>query len=453
MAAWKSVVVAAISSGCRLSGSRPVSAATGKLLFQQTRARSSLAGSVSLRDIPQIVSAVPACHQTAKVIFDDNQTAEFKYIWLRDNCKCPSCVDVNTRQKLLDTPSIDAKIKPKALQIDEDNNLVITWTSAQGEHVSKFDHSWLYRYGQCFMHDTFSAPSQMEEEGVHPRPPLRLWNRYSINKSLPEMQFDEFMDSDEAMFRWLDMFYKYGIALLRGSPTDEAQLKRVVDRFAYIKETQYGVTWSVKIDPTPGVHLFQSGLHLDSHTDMNYRENSPGMQLLHCLKAEHPDTLGSDPGGQSFFVDGFRVAKWMEENEPSAYHILTSTPVRFSIKNQNQRYSNMWPIIVTDAEGDVQEIHYNNRTMGPLQAPDHVVVPFYHAYKLFSQRTREESQKLSFHLTPGDLVAFNNRRVMHGRTSYDPTKVERHLRGCYVDIDEAFSKYDQLLASSPQQHL
>ena len=62
------------------------------------------------------------------------------------------------------------------------------------------------------------------------------------------------------------------------------QLKEVVGRFAYIKETQYGVTWSVRIDPTPGVHLFQTGLHLQLHTDMNYRENSPGMQLLHCLK-------------------------------------------------------------------------------------------------------------------------------------------------------------------------
>ncbi|XP_037072112.1 gamma-butyrobetaine dioxygenase-like [Pollicipes pollicipes] len=449
MASWKSAVVAAVSAGCRLSRSVPTGGATARLLQPHIRAKSSLAGSVYLKDIPRIVSAVPACHQTAKVIFEDNKTAEFKYIWLRDNCKCPSCVDVDTRQKLLDTPSIDSKIKPKALQIDENNQLVITWSSRDGEHVSHFDNSWLYRYGQCFMHDTFNAPSVLEEDGVRPRPPLTLWNRYIIQKRLPEVEFEEFVESDNAMFEWLDMFYKYGFAMLRGVPTDREQLKRVVDRFAYIKETQYGATWSVRMDPTPGVHLFSTGLYLQLHTDMNYRENSPGMQLLHCLQAEHPDKLGRDPGGQSFFVDGFRVAKWMEENEPSAYHILTSTPIRFSIKNKEMRYSNMWPIIVTNPEGDVQEIHYNNRTMGPLQAPDHVVVPFYHAYKLFSQRMREESQQLAFHLKPGDLVAFNNRRVLHGRTGFDPSRVVRHLHGCYVDIDEAFSKYDHLLSKRP----
>ena len=47
-------------------------------------------------------------------------------------------------------------------------------------------------------------------------------------------------------------------------------------------------------------------------------------------------------------------------------------------------------------------------------------------------------------MLPGDLVAFNNRRVLHGRTAYDPTVTDRALQGCYVDIDEAFSKMDQL---------
>jgi hypothetical protein len=37
-------------------------------------------------------------------------------------------------------------------------------------------------------------------------------------------------------------------------------------------------------------------------------------------------------GGQSFFVDGFHVAQWLEDNEPAAFHILSSTPLRFQIK-------------------------------------------------------------------------------------------------------------------------
>lgn len=52
--------------------------------------------------------------------------------------------------------------------------------------------------------------------------------------------------------------------------------------------------------------------------------------------------------------------------------------------------------------------------------------------------------QLSFHLTAGDVVAFNNRRVLHGRTAFDQARVSRHLEGCYVDIDETLSIYDSL---------
>lgn len=400
-----------------------------------------------MKEVPLISRVVPTCHQTAKVIFNDNKTADFKYIWLRDNCKCSVCVDENTRQKKLDTPALDVQIRPQTMTVSEDlKRLNISWPdSGHSEHVTSFDNSWLYRYGQCFMHDTFVSNGEFfDEDETPPRANLQLWNSEIIGKELMKMSYDEFMQSDESLLQWLEAFHRYGVAKLVGVPTEYDQLREVVNRFAYIKETQYGVTFSVKIDPTPGSHLFATGMHLELHTDLNYRETSPGMQLLHCLKAENPTTLGRDPGGKSFFVDGFRVAKWMEDNEPAAYHILTSTPIRFSIFNDGQRYMNMWPVIVTDTNGDVQEIHYNNRTMGPLQAPDHVVVPFYHAYRQISMRMRNEKQQLAFHLTPGDLVAFNNRRVLHGRTSFDPTAVTRHLRGCYVDIDEAISMYDKL---------
>ena len=45
-------------------------------------------------------------------------------------------------------------------------------------------------------------------------------------------------------------------------------------------------------------------------------------------QANDPKVSGDDPGGRSFFADGFKIASWLEENEPAAYHVLTSTPVR-----------------------------------------------------------------------------------------------------------------------------
>lgn len=64
----------------------------------------------------------------------------------------------------------------------------------------------------------------------------------------------------------------------------------VVQKFAYVKETSYGVTFDVVAEPDPE-HLAYTGTYLHHHTDMNYREKSPGMQLLHCLKVRPFNTI------------------------------------------------------------------------------------------------------------------------------------------------------------------
>nr|CAG4637028.1 EOG090X06NC [Ceriodaphnia reticulata]SVE72949.1 EOG090X06NC [Ceriodaphnia reticulata] len=189
----------------------------------------------------------------------------------------------------------------------------------------------------------------------------------------------QIMESERGLKLWLDMFHRFGIALLRGVPTTQGKIIEVVKRFAYVKETSYGVTFDVVAEPDPE-HLAFTGAHLHHHTDMNYREKSPGMQLLHCLKSTDLKGVGGDPGGMSFFADGFRAAKWLKENEAAAFHILAATPVQFQINVNGMKFSQTWPIICTDNDGAVTEIHYNNRTMGPLQAPSHLVTPFYHAY-------------------------------------------------------------------------
>jgi len=203
------------------------------------------------------------------------------------------------------------------------------------------------------------------------------------------------------------------------------------------------MTFDVIAEPDPE-HLAFTGAHLHHHTDMNYREKSPGMQLLHCLKSNNLQGNEVEAGGMSFFVDGFRAAKWLRDNEAAAFHILTATPVRFQINVNGRKFSQVWPVICLDDKGEICEIHYNNRTMGPLQAPTHLVTPFYHAYHLLTEKIRANSMQLSFHLSPGDLVAFNNRRILHGRTAFDQNKISRHLEGCYVDIDEATAIYEAL---------
>jgi gamma-butyrobetaine dioxygenase len=43
---------------------------------------------------------------------------------------------------------------------------------------------------------------------------------------------------------------------------------------------------------------------------------------------------------------------------------------------------------------------------------------------------------------------FDNDRVLHGRTGFDPEEGMRHLQGCYIDHDAPRSRYRVLQRNS-----
>jgi gamma-butyrobetaine dioxygenase len=47
-------------------------------------------------------------------------------------------------------------------------------------------------------------------------------------------------------------------------------------------------------------------------------------------------------------------------------------------------------------------------------------------------------------MEPGDIFSFNNRRILHGRTEFDPNSGHRHLQGYYMDRDEIIGRLNYL---------
>ena len=41
----------------------------------------------------------------------------------------------------------------------------------------------------------------------------------------------------------------------------------------------------------------------------------------------------------------------------------------------------------------------------------------------------------------GELLMMDNRRLLHGRTGFDPGEGVRYLQGCYIDMDGPRSLY------------
>jgi gamma-butyrobetaine dioxygenase len=65
---------------------------------------------------------------------------------------------------------------------------------------------------------------------------------------------------------------------------------------------------------------------------------------------------------------------------------------------------------------------------------------FYTAYRRFAELLRDPRYQLTCRLRDGDLVLFDNQRILHGRTAFSSAAHARHLRGCYLTRDSVYSQ-------------
>jgi gamma-butyrobetaine dioxygenase len=63
----------------------------------------------------------------------------------------------------------------------------------------------------------------------------------------------------------------------------------------------------------------------------------------------------------------------------------------------------------------------------------------YESLRVFATMARDPRFQLVYPFRPGDLVGFDNRRILHGRDAFESVG-SRHLRGCYADHDDIYSK-------------
>ncbi|HJX19520.1 MAG TPA: TauD/TfdA family dioxygenase, partial [Steroidobacteraceae bacterium] len=120
---------------------------------------------------------------------------------------------------------------------------------------------------------------------------------------------------------------------------------------------------------------------------------------------------------------------------------LASTPVRFKYIDVDAELTASAPLIELDLAGDPKAIHFSPRLdFVPLFAHERLDA-YYRARQLFDHRLRAPDFEIRFLLNSGDLVMFDNCRLLHGRSAFDPSEGLRHLQGCYIDIDGPRSLY------------
>jgi gamma-butyrobetaine dioxygenase len=59
--------------------------------------------------------------------------------------------------------------------------------------------------------------------------------------------------------------------------------------------------------------------------------------------------------------------------------------------------------------------------------------------RTFAEVARDARFQITYPFRPGDLVGFDNRRVLHGRDAFT-SGGHRYLRGCNADHDDVYSR-------------
>ena len=138
-----------------------------------------------------------------------------------------------------------------------------------------------------------------------------------------------------------------------------------------------------------------------------------------------------------------KASLWMEWRLPSGCALMILTPSPPCVKRPSSIVFRMRPRIslpsapcwrLTPKDNSAPSITTIARLRRfRLKGPR--LKKFYPAYRQLAELLREQARQVVHRLQPGELVLFDNTRILHGSTAGEG----RHLQGCYVDADGLYS--------------
>ncbi len=356
------------------------------------------------------------------VVWEDGHESRLHYLWLRENCACPACRHPQTLERSFRLIDVPEDLRPLQAEVTPEGALRLRWPQ-QGEataaHESLFDPGWLRAH--CCAEAARSSRRRC----------IDTWDAERL-RTLPSVDHAEVMAGDDGLRRWLAALARTGVALIRGGPVEDREVLRIAERVGPPRATNFGLHFDVVSKPKPNNSAY-TDIELELHVDLPNWRRPPDFQLLYCLHSEAE-------GGDSVLVDGFRVAEALRAADPAAFELLASLPVDFRFQDEGEDIRCRAPTIGLGPDGEVAEIRFNDWIRDVVDAPEGRLDAFYRAYRRFWRLLRDPAYQVRFRLAPGEMVAFDNLRILHGREGFDPATGRRHLQGTYLDRDLVYSR-------------
>ncbi|MBZ9740354.1 MULTISPECIES: clavaminate synthase family protein [unclassified Mesorhizobium] len=349
----------------------------------------------------------------------DGGSAELSTRWLRLACECEVCGDTASGKRWLTPADVAKTVHADSFDLSKPGQVTAIW---QDGHVSHYDAAALAD------HVDGSGPARF-------RP--CLWNS-DLSGRLGRFGFDAVVADDEALFASLQALRDQGIAMLTGVPAETEATARVAGRYGPIRETSYGKVFDLISRPDARVAGETARAQIP-HTDEPFRYAPPGFIFFHAIRT------GAGSGGTSLMVDGFQVAELMRARTPELFDLLTRHGVTFHREHEGEVFfSAEAHVISLDVAGAVTGIRYNDRCLAPQWAPVDRIDGLIEALAELTRLIRDPQNQFQHQLQPGEVLVFDNQRVLHGRTEFDPSLAVRHLRSCNIDRDGVHSAFRSL---------
>ena len=353
--------------------------------------------------------------RVVQIGWEDGMRSEFHALMLRDNCFCDECYSavVGERVKLTNSIPLDISIRSAR---PENNGIVIHWSDG---HVSKYDAEWLRR----------NAPLPSPRRAAEFSP--KAWTA-PIARDLPDFTYAELLEDEDALLRFLSSFRDFGISVIRGAPPKDKEVEKFANHLAYVREIIFDRVADIRVSMDAYTQGFTSAA-LHPHTDCSGYRWPPNVFLFHCL-------ANDVEGGESVYVDGQAIIEQMRGKHPDHLDFLVKTPVVFRLYSKSADTTTLAPAVILDEWENLHILRHANWAVQPVRLPLRDTERYYRAHSALSRLIHDPGNQLIFRARPGDIIAVNNHRVLHGRNSFRAESGSRHFQQVYMEADDLIGR-------------
>lgn len=363
----------------------------------------------------RITAASPT--ETGLSVTVDGTEKRFPWLWVRDHSQDEEVFHQAARQRLVETFELGRVGPADRIEIEGDR-LIVAWV---GTPESRFTADYLARV---------ASPGQSYEVIGTDRP---SWDAESVASRVTVVDHEAFLKDDAVLADALENIRRTGLVSLKNVPTTIAASREVMERIAYIRSSIFGEMWELKSDGKMA-DTGSTPLEITPHNDGTYNHDAPGLMSLHCL--EYNAT-----GGDNVLVDGFRIAEILRRDHPAAYEILSRVEIPGQYIGDGAYLVARRPVLRHDDAGNLVQVSFNNHDRAPFALPEAEMSELYEALGLFAGLIRDRANQYAFGQREGDMVIFDNWRLLHGRLAFEG---QRHMVGCYLNREDFESRMRML---------